>query len=152
MNNVKVEPFKVIGISVRTTNENDQAAKDIPVLWERMMSENILNNIPNKTDETLYSIYTDYEKDHTKPYTTILGCKVETLDNIPDGMVGKSFDGGNYVKFTTKGDLTKDLVINEWLKIWNMDLKRIFTADFEMYGENAKNISEAEVDILIAVK
>lgn len=152
MNNVKVEPFRVIGISVRTTNENNQAAKDIPVLWERMMSENILNNIPNKTDETLYSIYTDYEKDHTKPYTTILGCKVETLDNIPDGMVGKSFDGGNYVKFTTKGDLTKGLVINKWLKIWNMDLERIFTADFEMYGEKAQNISEAEVDILIAVK
>ena len=33
MNNVKIEPFKVIGISVRTTNENGQAGKDIPVLF-----------------------------------------------------------------------------------------------------------------------
>ena len=147
-----MEPFKVIGISVRTTNENNQAAKDIPVLWENLMNEDILNRIPNKTDNTIYYIYTDYEKDHTKPYTTILGCKVENLDHIPEGMVGKSFDGGDYIKFTTKGDLAKDLVINEWLKIWEMDMDRAFTADFEVYGEKAQNPSDAEVDIFIAVK
>ncbi|BAP32196.1 AraC family transcriptional regulator [Chryseobacterium sp. StRB126] len=152
MNNVKIEPFKVIGIAVRTTNENEQAAKDIPVLWEKFMKENVHENIPNKIDNTVYSIYTDYEKDHTKPYTTLLGCKVDSLDNIPEGMVGKSFDGGDYVKFTAKGNLAEGLVINEWFKIWNMDLGRTFTADFEMYGEKAQNPSDAEVDILIAVK
>ncbi|MBP1163341.1 putative transcriptional regulator YdeE [Chryseobacterium sp. PvR013] len=151
MNNIQVEPFKVIGISVRTTNENGQAGKDIPVLWEKMISEDILNAIPNKIDDTIYSIYTDYEKDHTRPYTTVIGCKVENLDPIPEGMVGYSFDGGAYVKFTAKGDLSKDLVINEWMEIWQMDLGRIFTADFEIYGEKAQNPSDAEVDILIAV-
>jgi predicted transcriptional regulator YdeE len=30
----------VIGIEVRTTNENEQAAKDIPVFWEKFMKEN----------------------------------------------------------------------------------------------------------------
>lgn len=152
MNNVKIEPFKVIGIAVRTTNENNQAAEDIPVLWEKLMNENMVEKIPNKIDNTIYSIYTDYEKDHTKPYTTLLGCKVENLDIIPEGMVGKSFEGGNYVKFNPKGNLAEDLVINEWIKIWNMDLERIFTADFEIYGEKTQNPEEAEVDILIAVK
>lgn len=152
MNNMKVEPFKVIGIAVRTTNENNQAAKDIPLLWEKLMKEDILNAIPGKIDNTLYAIYTDYEKDHTKPYTTILGCKVENLDHIPEGMVGKSFEGGNYVKFTAKGNLAEDLVINEWIKIWNMELGRIYTADFEMYGEKTQNLTDAEVDILIAVE
>ncbi len=152
MNKVKIGPFKVIGIAVRTTNENGQAGKDIPVLWEKMISKNIVNSIPNKIDNTIYSIYTDYEKDHTKPYTTVLGCKVENVDNIPEGMVGYTFDGGEYLKFTTKGDLSKGLVINEWLKIWEMDLNRTFTADFEVYGEKAQNPSDAEVDIFIAVK
>ncbi|UHO39773.1 AraC family transcriptional regulator [Chryseobacterium capnotolerans] len=152
MNNVKVEPFMVIGIAVRTTNENEQAAKDIPVLWEKLMKENVLENIPNKIDNTVYSIYTDYEKDHTKPYTTLLGCKVENLDHVPEGMIGKSFEGGNYIKFTAKGNLADGLVINEWFKIWNMELGRTFTADFEMYGEKAQNPSDAEVDILIAVQ
>ncbi|WP_250253459.1 GyrI-like domain-containing protein [Chryseobacterium sp. Marseille-Q3244] len=152
MNNVKIEPFKVIGIAVRTTNENEQAAKDIPVLWEKLMQENILEKIPNKIDNTVYSIYTEYEKDHTKPYTTLLGCKVENLDHIPEGMIGKSFEGGNYVKFMAKGNLAEGLVINEWFKIWNMDLDRMFTADFEMYGEKAQNPADAEIDILIAVE
>ena len=152
MNNVKIKPFKIIGISVRTTNENGQAAKDIPLLWEKMINEDILNSIPNRKDNTLYSIYTDYEKDHTKPYTTVLGCEVENLDDIPEGMVGYSFDGGDYLRFTVKGDVSKDLVINEWIKIWNMDLGRTFTADFEVYGKKAQNPLDAEIDILIAVK
>ncbi len=152
MNNVKIEPFKVIGISVRTTNENGQAAKEIADLWGRFMTEKVLAAIPNKIDNTIYSIYTDYESDHTKPYTVILGCKVERLNTIPNGMVGKSFDGGNYVKLTAKGDLTKGLIVNEWSKIWGMGLARSFTADFEVFGEKAQHPLDAEIDFLIAVK
>lgn len=152
MNSFKIEPFKVIGISVRTTNENGQAAVDIPILWEKLLSENVLNNIPNKIDNVIYSVYTDYEKDFTKPYTTVLGCKVNSLDIIPEGMVGYSFNGGEYIKFTPKGDLSKGLVINEWKKIWTMDLDRAYTADLEVYGEKSQDILNAEVDILIAVK
>ncbi|RZJ78887.1 MAG: AraC family transcriptional regulator, partial [Chryseobacterium sp.] len=148
MKNVRIEPFKVIGISVRTTNENNQAAEDIGDLWGRFMNNKVIEAIPNKIDNTLYSIYTDYESDHTEPYTTILGCKVENLDTIPEGMVGKSISGGNYIKFSTKGDLMKDLVINKWFEIWKMDLNRLFTADFEVYGEKAQNPADAEIDIL----
>lgn len=152
MEKVTIEPFKVIGISVRTTNENNQAAKDIGDLWGRFINEKVLEAIPDKIDNTVYSIYTDYESDHTKPYTTILGCKVKNLDTIPVGMVGKSVNGGNYVKFSTKGDLMKDLVINKWFEIWEMDLNRLFTEDFEVFGEKAQNPADAEIDILIAIK
>jgi predicted transcriptional regulator YdeE len=149
---LKVEPFQVIGISVRTTNENNQAAKDIGDLWGKFMGENVLGAIPNKVDNTVYSIYTDYESDHTKPYTTILGCKVQNLHAIPEGMVGKSFEGGNYVKLSAKGDLMKDLIINKWKEIWEMDLARAFTADFEVFGEKVQDPNEAEIDFLIAVE
>ncbi|WGQ12159.1 GyrI-like domain-containing protein [Pedobacter gandavensis] len=152
MEKLTIESFKVIGISVRTTNKNNQVAKDIGDLWGRFINDKVLEAIPNKIDNTIYSIYTDYESDHTKPYTTILGCKVENLDTIPDGMVGKLVKGGNYVKFSTKGDLMKDLVINKWFEIWEMDLNRLFTADFEVFGEKAQNPADAEIDILIAIK
>ncbi|MEJ5995175.1 GyrI-like domain-containing protein [Pedobacter sp. Du54] len=152
MNRVNIEPFKVIGISVRTTNENNLAGKDISALWSRFISDKILEAIPNKIDHTIYSIYTDYESDHTKPYTTILGCKVANLETIPEGMIGKSFDGGNYIKLSAKGDLMQDLIINKWLEIWEMDLDRAFTADFEVFGEKAQNPTAAEIDFLIAVK
>lgn len=152
MNKVHIEPFNVIGISVRTTNENNQAATDIGNLWGRFMNDNVLDAIPNKVDNTVYSIYTEYEKDHTKPYTTILGCKVENLNTIPEGMVGKSFLGGTYLKLSAKGDLMKGLIINKWQEIWNMDIDRMFTADFEVFGEKAKNPADAAIDFLIAVK
>lgn len=109
-----IEAFQVIGIAVRTTNENNQAAQDIPALWNKFMSEGISRKIPNALGEELYCIYTDYESDHTKPYTTLLGCKVSTLENIPEGMMGKTFATGDYVPFVAKGNIRKGMVINIW--------------------------------------
>jgi predicted transcriptional regulator YdeE len=152
MSKVKIEPFMIIGISVRTTNENNQAANEIADLWGKFMGQNVLDAIPNKLDNTIYSIYTGYESDHTKPYTAILGCKVSSLNSIPDGMIGKSFGGGNYAKLSAKGDLMKGLIVNKWTEIWEMGLDRTFTADFEVFGEKAQNPNDAEIDFLIAVK
>jgi predicted transcriptional regulator YdeE len=152
MQKVNIEPFKVIGIAVRTTNENGQAAKDIAGLWDRFMSENVLAAIPNKIDTTIYSLYTDYDGDHTQPYTAILCCRVSDLKTIPGGMVGKSVSGGSYVKLTSRGDLTKGFIVEEWSKIWQMNLDRKYTADFEVFSEKAQNPVDAEVDFLIAVK
>ncbi len=152
MKNVQLEAFNIIGISVRTTNENNQAGADIGALWGRFMSEGILAKIPNKIDDAIYSIYTEYEGDYTQPYTTVLGCRVENLEDVPEGMMSMSFDGGNYGKITANGDLTKGLIYGEWTKIWEMDLKRAYTADFEVYGEKAQNPVDAEVDIFIALK
>jgi predicted transcriptional regulator YdeE len=152
MSNQKVQRFSVIGISVRTTNENGQAGQDIPTLWNKFMTERVAENIPNKIDNTMYCIYTEYEKDHTKPYTTILGCKVENLDTIPVGMIGKTFEETMYTKFVAKGNILQGMVFNEWTKIWNSDLDRTYIADFEVYDERAQNLENAEVDIFIAVK
>lgn len=152
MQTVKIEPFKIIGISIRTTNENGQASQEIAELWQRFMSENILSKIPNKIDNAVYSLYTEYESDHTKPYTAILGCKVENLDTIPNGMVGKSFDGGTYSKTTAKGDLMQSLVVNQWSKIFEMKLDRTYDADFEIFGEKAQNPADAEVEFYVGIK
>src|SRR5690606_36497382 len=95
-----IPTFHVIGISVRTTNENGQAMQDIPALWTRFVEEQVATQIPGKINEDLYCIYTDYEKDHTRPYTTLLGCRVTSLEQIPKGMTGKTFTEGNYTRFT----------------------------------------------------
>ena len=152
MHTQKIKPFQVIGISVRTTNENNQAASDIGSLWGRFMTEDILQKIPNKLSDEILSIYTNYESDHTQAYDTILGCKVSSLDVIPEGMLSQSFDGGTYAKFVSKGDVTKGAIYNTWVEIWNTDLDRLYTADFEIYGDKAKNPSDAEVDIFVAIK
>jgi len=151
MQKVNIEPFKVIGIAVRTTNENGQSAQDIGQLWGKFMSDDIAEKIPNKIETDVLSIYTNYQGDHTQPYDTILCCKVSSLEKIPEGMVGQSFDGGTYEKFVSKGDLTKGVVYGTWLEIWQKDLDRAFTADFEIYGAKAQNPTDAEVAVLVAV-
>lgn len=152
MQTVIIEPFKIIGISIQTTNENNQASKDIAALWGRFMEENLLTKIPNKACSDIYSLYTSYEGDHTQPYTTILGCRVENLDEIPVGMIGKSIVGGKYFKTSTKGDLMQGLIVKQWEKIFGMDLDRTYVADFEIYGKKAQNPSAAEVDVFVGIK
>ncbi|MEE9364128.1 MAG: GyrI-like domain-containing protein [Cellulophaga sp.] len=150
MKNTTISPFSIVGISIRTTNENGQAATDIGALWNKFMSEGLVDEISNKIDHTIYAVYLDYEGDHTKPYTTLLGCKVKNTDIIPEEMIAKTFEGGNYTKFISKGDVTKGHVYQQWQKIWEMNLPRAFTADFEVYGEKAQDPTNAEVEIFIA--
>jgi predicted transcriptional regulator YdeE len=149
----QLESFKVIGISVRTTNENGQAGKDIPFLWGKFFEENISEKIPNKLSDEIYSVYTHYEKDHTKPYTTILGYKVKDTEPVPEGLVAKVIDTTHYKVFTAKGKQSEGFVFKEWQTIWNLndELNRSFTSDFEIYGAKSQNPENAEVDIYIAL-
>jgi predicted transcriptional regulator YdeE len=147
-----IESFNIIGISVRTTNENNKAMQDIGQLWGRFMSEDVHAKIPNKADDTIYSVYTEYEKDYTGPYTTILGCRVSSLENIPDGMVSVGIGGGAYKQYITKGNLMQGIVGQQWMKIWNDTIDRRYTSDFEVYGEKASNPQDAEVEIYVAIK
>ncbi len=148
----KLNPFWVIGVSVRTTKKNEKFAKDIPALWDTFTADETMHKIPNKLEDTIYAIYTDYESDHTEAYTMILGCRVENLDAIPEGMTGVQVQKSTYSRFTAKGDITQGVIYDKWVNIWETDLDRTYSTDFEVYGEEAKNPKDAEVDIFIAIK
>ncbi len=151
MQTTAIKPFMVIGIKVKTSNLNGQSAQDIGKLWAKFMSEDIAAQIPAKTSDEIYSIYTNYEGDNTQPYDTILGCKVSSLDNIPKGMIGQSFEGGQYEKFVCVGDLAQGAVYGTWEEIFAKGLNRTYVADFEVYGAKAQNPNNAEVDIFVGI-
>lgn len=150
---VDLAPFKVIGISVRTTNANGQAKADMGQLWDRFYKENILTSIPNKTNGDVYSIYTEYQSNHEGAYTAIIGCKVSSLENIPEGLIGREISGGQYIKYTAKGKIP-NAIIDVWQEIWKRDkvLNRHYTADFEVYGQRSQDPENAEVDVYVAAK
>ncbi|WP_236973955.1 GyrI-like domain-containing protein [Membranihabitans maritimus] len=152
MKYVNIDPFQIIGISIHTTNENGQASSEIAELWNQFMTKGLLRKIPNKIDNTIYSLYTDYEGDHTQPYTALLGCKVNSLGIIPEGMIGRRFGEGKYVKVSAHGDLTEGLIVKQWSKIWRMELDRKYSIDFEVFGDKAQDPTDAEIDFYIAVK
>ena len=135
----QIDAFNIIGIAIKTTNENQQSVEDIGKLWERFFSENIAAQVPNKASDAIYSLYTDYESDYTGKYTAILGMKVSSLDSIPKGMVGRQFKGGNYQKFTAKS-LEPESVVDVWKEVWakNEELNRKYTVDFEVHKQGEK--------------
>ncbi|MEM6892725.1 MAG: GyrI-like domain-containing protein [Bacteroidota bacterium] len=150
MIHTKKEALNIVGISTRTSNTPGKADKDIPQLWNKFMMENTLQRIPNKVDDTVYALYTNYEGDHTQPYTVVIGCNVASFDNIPEDMTVILIPESKYTQFMAKGDLTKDAVINTWMTIWGTDLNRTYTTDIEIYGEKAIDLTNGEAEILVA--
>ncbi len=151
MTTEKFESFYIIGLSVRTRNEDQHLTNDIHNLWDVFMKKETIHRIPNKLENTLYGVYTDYENRDSGYYTAIVGCKVSTLDTIPDGMIGITINNGTYSKFIAKGDVTKNAIPDTWAKIWKSNLSRTFSTDFEVYDERAINPVNAEVDIFVGV-
>ena len=149
----QINGFKVIGISVETSNNEGQAMNDLMALWSRFQSENLLDRIPNQLSSDIYSIYTDYESDYTGKYTCILGLTVSSLDSIPEGMVGREFPAQTVTTFLAEGILPT-AVAEKWQEIWAADkeLNRSYSYDFEIYGDRARNNDQSEVDIYIGTK
>lgn len=145
--------FKIIGISTETSNNNGEASAAIGALWSQFISENLLEKIPNQLNSDIVCIYTDYESDYTGRYTCLLGMKVSSLDEIPEGLTGREFPGGEFQPFLAKGDLPEAL-IETWRDIWNQDetLNRSYTYDYEIYDDRSRQGEASEVEIYIAKK
>ena len=152
MTETRIESFNVVGIKVRTANDGS-AGNDLPILWGKFMEGELKDKIPNKVSDNIYCLYTNYEGDHTQPYDAILGCKVSSIEDIPEGMVAHNIESTNGAKFLAKGSLIKgEAVVNTWFKIWESSLDRTFTTDFEVYDERSTDLENAEVDIYISIK
>ncbi|RYY58882.1 MAG: AraC family transcriptional regulator [Chitinophagaceae bacterium] len=147
------ESFLVTGISIRTSNAPGKAENDIPALWTRFWSEGILNQLADRVNDAIYSVYTNYQSDHTGEYDVILGCRANAASGSSAGMLRSvRIEAGPFEQFTAEGDLMQGIVFNEWVKVWNARLDRAFTADFEVYDERATDSANAVVDLFIAVR
>ncbi|WP_029287457.1 GyrI-like domain-containing protein [Pedobacter sp. R20-19] len=148
-----MENFKIIGISVQTTNQNNQAATDLGQLWGRFYQEEISKQISNKESDDIYAVYTDYESDYTGSYTAIIGHRVSALDIIPDGLTGLEVKNEKLLRYIAKGEMP-NAVVETWKEIWANDiaLYRTYHADFEVYGEKSQQSGDSEVEIYIGVR
>src|SRR5262245_33317547 len=93
---VSLPAFTVAGLSVRTSNSRpDQIGK----LWQEFYSRNIEAQVPNRKSKNIYSVYIDYERDYTCPYTLIIGCEVEPDEIVPEGLVKKQVPAAKFAVF-----------------------------------------------------
>lgn len=138
-----------IGLELRTNNEECSIA--MPAHQAKFFKENIISKIPNKVNGDILALYTDYEGDYTQAYSWILGCEVSSLDEIPDELVGKKIPQSKYAVFTTEGEFPQGLIA-AWHEIWNSNLDRLYTSDFEVYRSNFDPLNNPKVKIYIAIE
>ncbi|MBN9377750.1 MAG: hypothetical protein BGO14_11700 [Chlamydiales bacterium 38-26] len=143
------DSLKIIGIVMKTTNANGQSIQDIARFWEKFNDEQIFTKIPNKKNQDILALYTDYEGDETQPYHYMIGCEVTSLDDIPVGMVGKIIPPADYTILKAQGQFP-DCLTKTWQTIWKSDLKRSYRNDFEVYRTFDPN--HADIDVYIGVK
>jgi predicted transcriptional regulator YdeE len=143
--------FKIVGIKIKTSNQ--KAMEDIGKVWKRFYAEDIKDAIPNKLNDDVYAVYTEYKGDYTKPYSYILGCAVSSLNTIPSGMIGITIPSAKYEVFIAKGKMP-DKVVETWQQIWQpeIDKKRSYNIDFEIYGKKYNDPANSEVEIYIGIK
>ena len=114
------------------------------------MQGNLLAIIENKLSDDTYCVYTDYESDYLGDYTCLIGCRIASLDHIPDGFAGITIAAGKYQVYDPEGKFPEKVHAG-WQEIWGSNIKRAYTADFDLYSANAKSFEETEVKIYLAI-
>jgi len=147
---VNIQEKIVAGIGVETTNKNMKAMTDIGMLWGKFIGEKIIDSIPMRVNEKAIGLYTEYEGDYTKPYKFYCTVEVSSAIEEKDDIVTKVIPAGKYAKFTVKGHMQK-VVGEAWEKIWNMDLDRKYSCDFEVYHNDSEDINNQTIDIYISL-
>ncbi len=147
---VKKGPMQVMGIELRTTNENWQSAKDLPPFWGRFYREQIQAKIPHQKSGEVLGLYCEYEKDHTQPYTILAGCEVSVVGDVPKGLVVKQIPAAKYAVFEITGKFP-DKLMEVWQWIWEGNLRRTFTGDFELYQLGFDGVDNTDLHLYVAI-
>jgi predicted transcriptional regulator YdeE len=152
-----VDPgFKVIGITIRTTNIDAINHGSIQKLWQRFFMESIPSRIPNKIDNAIIALYYDFENDKNGHYNLLLGSRVSSIDEIPEGMVAQRVPEQKRIVFISGLGATSHIGIDLWQKIWVLEdqnkITRSYIADYELYDERSQNPEKAQMTIHIGIK
>ena len=152
------EGFTIVGVEARTSNAKEFSGQGIiPAQWARVMGENLLSQITHKNDPRVFAVYTNYDFDKDGEYTFLIGVKVDSIKDIPVGMVAHKIPSGYYAVFTSAKGIVSQVVVDAWMDVWNvpqgtLGSDRLYHSDFEVYDERALDPGNTQVDIYIGLK
>lgn len=155
---VQQKEFTVIGIAARTNNAREMTADGvIGKQWGRLMQEGLVLRIPNKADQAIVAVYTDYASDHNGEYTYLLGARVTSDAEVPAGMVAKKISAGRFAVFTSDRGPGPKVVPETWMKINSLPKSAVggdrrYRADYEIYDERARDPQNLVVDVYVGIK
>jgi predicted transcriptional regulator YdeE len=141
---VLLEEKVIVGLSAMTGNTDPDMGTIIGGLWNDFYQGGVNSIIKNKTNKYAIGLYSDYTSDQ---YCVTVGNEVSRAEN-PD-LTMKIIPAGKYAKFSVRGHMEK-AVAKSWGEIWQIDLDRRYTGDFEEYRND--DINDCNIDIYIAIK
>lgn len=150
--------FTVIGLAARTSNAKEMTADGmIGRQWGRLMQEGWLAKIPNKTEQSIVAVYTDYASDRDGEYTYVLGARVSSDAEVPPGMVATKVPAGKFAVFTSDEGPGPKVVPETWMKINSLPKSapggdRVYQADYEVYDERARDPQNLQVDVYVGIR
>lgn len=159
---ITLAPKQLIGLAVRTCFANESS----PMVTEQKITPCVMGyfqgnwaeNIPHrKTPGTTICAYTGYESDWQGEYTYFIGEEVNSLENIPEGMVSLEIPAQDYAKFTNGPGSMPTTLINTWMSIWLLSEEelgggRAYHTDFEVYDERAADPMNTIFDVYVGIK
>lgn len=147
---VSQDACNIVGIAVRTSNQNGQAQIDLEKLWQRFYADDIPSLVSGKKTNDLYCVYTDYDSDHNGSYTAVLGYSVHNETRLPDNLTKTTIPAGNYHCYISEGKLPESL-IETWQHIWHTAINRSFTTDFDVYESDLRKGADNVVKTFVAI-
>ncbi len=146
---VQLEEKKVVGLQIRTSNDDPNMGNKIGMTWEKFFAEGLYAQIPHKKNDKTIGLYTHYEFGVKGEYDVVVCCEVEDTENLPEKFNLATIPSGSYAKFIVRGHVQK-AVADFWTKFWTMDLDRKFSSDFEEY-QGGEDMENAEIHIYISL-
>lgn len=122
------------------------------------MQEGVLQKIPNKADENIYAVYTDFANKRSGEYSVVLGARVTSKLRIPEGLVLKTVPAGKYLIFESERGPARQVIPAAWQKIATLEDQgklghaRTYRADYEVYGAQAMNPENLRAELHVGVK
>ena len=152
------DPIIVAGFQIRTTNARELSGEgQIRALWQRFFLENLASQIPNRTNDSLCTVYSNYQSDENGEYDYLLGAPVTGIDHLPAGMTYAAIATGEYAVITTEKGPIIQVMQQAWRHIWTMPAeelgsKRAFLTDYEIYDHRAADPTSAQVEIHLGLE
>lgn len=157
---IQLSEIKLVGITARTnlTNEMNPLTAKIGTTVQQYFREAFPEKISHRKKPGItLCVYTEYESDYTGDYTFFIGEEVTSFEDLPQGSRSLTIQPQTYTLFTTEPGVMPQVVIEAWQKIWQMtpmelEGKRAYRADFELYDHRASDPHNTILDICIGIQ
>ncbi len=146
--------FIVMGLSVKTSDEENEKNNVIGRLWEEYLLRR--REIPGKVNPRVDLGVCEIIEDLEDEFNYICCTEVEEAEGVPKGMVAERIPASKYAVFTHRGSTHKlgdtyDYILGRWIPNSLFEINK-GGHDFELYDDRFTNGEDSEMEIYIPIK